>query len=145
MPSKRVDFKVVPGWPTESKFEKIVRSHTEMSRREAQQFLSGQYLEQEAPEELDSSEFTERLVERAKGLGAYGVMVMSRRDRETCSPCLNHDGEQYTIRDAHRHSPLPHRDCENDECRCRYMPILNDVMYTRIEGDEPDLPRHLDA
>ncbi len=95
-----MSFKVVPGWPTESKFEKIVRSHTEVSRRESQQFLSGQFLKRKVPEELDSNEFAERLIEQAKELGAYGIMVMSRRDRDTCTPCLNHDGKQYTIRDV---------------------------------------------
>lgn len=140
-----MEFKVVPGWPTESKFEEIVRTFREMSRREARQFLSGHYLEEQNPEELDSVEFAEKLVERAEVLGAYGVMVMSRRDQDTCAPCLNQDGQQYTIRQARRQSPLPHKDCENDECRCSYMPILNEATYARIEGDEPDLPSYLDT
>jgi len=72
-----MDFPLVPGWPTESKFEKIVRAHTEFSRREAQQFLSGQYLEEETPEELESDEFADKLLERAERFGAHGVMVMS--------------------------------------------------------------------
>jgi hypothetical protein len=138
-------FPLVPGWPTESKFEKIVRAHTEVSRREAKQFLSGQYLGEEAPEQLESDVFADRLLDQAEHWGAYGVMVMSRRDEDTCTPCLKQDGKQHTIEEARNQAPFPHGNCANEECRCSYVPILNEETYTRVEGDEPDLPNHLDV
>lgn len=54
--------------------------------------------------------------------GIEKVFVLSQRDDETCSACFEHDGAEYTVRDALRRKPLPHKQCQNDECRCDYMP-----------------------
>lgn len=138
-----MDFPLVLGFPTDSKFEKIVRRHLELSRREAQQFLSGQFPE-EISEEGDSKTFAEKLIDQAEDLGAHGVMVMSRRDKAACPPCLNHDGAQYKIPEARQQEPLPHQACENAECRCSYVPIMRAETYADVQGEETDLPGYLD-
>lgn len=138
-----MDFPLVLGFPTDSKFDIIVRGHLELSRGEAQRFLSGQ-LPEEISEEWGSSMFAEELIDQAENLGAHGLMVMSHRDEAACSPCLNHDGEQYTISEARQQKPLPHRDCENAGCRCSYVPIMTAEMYAYVKEEETDLPDHLD-
>ena len=42
---------------------------------------------------------------------------MSQRDEHTCSSCLDHDGTVYKLDEAKEKEPIPHSDCQNDECR----------------------------
>ena len=72
-------------------------------------------------------------------IGTYGVMIMSSRDERTCNPCLDHDGTTYTLDEAKEQEPLPHGSCENEECRCIYMPIPDRETFERNKREEPDL------
>lgn len=55
-----------------------------------------------------------------------GVLVMSARDRYVCEACRKLDGTYYRFKLALEAQPLPHEDCTNSECRCTYLPIVDE-------------------
>lgn len=102
---------------------------------------------QNAASEIDSEDIAQQIadaspqedMDRFEKVGIYGVVIMSQRDKYVCRPCLDHDGEMYTIRERRDNPPLPHDECENEECRCTMLPIPDRETYIDMLGDEPDL------
>jgi hypothetical protein len=70
-------------------------------------------------------------------VGMYGVQVMSQRDEYVCDNCLDHDGSLYELQEAKEKQPVPHSDCENDECRCHYLPIPDENAYRKAMHEGP--------
>ena len=67
--------------------------------------------------------------------GMYGVMVLSQRDEHTCSSFL----DVYKLDEAKEKEHIPHSDCQNDECRCSYIPVPDEDAYRKNNQEGPDL------
>lgn len=64
----------------------------------------------------------------------WGVLVMSQRDGNVCSPCQQLDNVAYRIGRAVDEQPLPHSGCRNPTCRCQYLPVIQeDDLYGDVE------------
>ncbi len=139
---------------TDKLVEKIMEEYPDLSKdeaRDAAQKVREKFsnaLSDLSQEELD--EMAEQVKEdhrkaaEGEGFGPYsnmyGVMVMSQRDEHTCEACLDHDGTYYTLDEAKEKSPIPHDACENEECRCSYLPVPDKETFEEgKKGPDPDL------
>lgn len=70
----------------------------------------------------DELEELRRWLERHMSIGTKYVKVMSSRDSHVCPTCQEWDGNIYDIERAYEEDLIPHDDCENERCRCFYLP-----------------------
>lgn len=135
-------------FPTEKIVERLKEENPELSETEIREFVEEKKTEfRDALEDIGPDDFAEELANRshqevasdARDVGMYGMWVLSQRDQYVCSPCLDHDGTVYTMEEVEEQNPLPHDDCENEECRCDLMPIPDQDGYEKMKQAEPDL------
>lgn len=96
-------------------------------------------VEEDVQQNLEEAAHGEDDFEHYSDIGVYGVLVMSQRDEHVCKPCLDQDGKVYTLEEAKDDPPIPHDACENDECRCSYLPIMDEETFEEEKASEPDL------
>jgi hypothetical protein len=53
-----------------------------------------------------------------------GVMIVAPPPLSSCGPCRDAHGTVHPIEEALEEPPLPHEDCEQDDCRCTYRAVL---------------------
>ena len=61
-----------------------------------------------------------------KDAGITQVQLLSSRDKQVCSACLDEDGKIYPVTESFSDMPLPHKDCKNEVCRCCYFAMILD-------------------
>ena len=84
-------------------------------------------------EELTRRSYT-KVLERHLRAGAWGVLITTQHDDNVCGVCRELDEVAYSIRRALRDKPLPHRGCQNESCRCSYLPVFQeDDLYEEVE------------
>jgi hypothetical protein len=51
-------------------------------------------------------------------------MIVAPPPLSSCGPCRDAHGTVHPIEEALEEPPLPHEDCEQDDCRCTYRAVL---------------------